>query len=72
MTTAENVKTTKEQLEIAELAAPLAKYLRDNNMICGVALVTMNGVSLYWEWLTADYEDNFTKVLPPRSPGLPR
>lgn len=62
---------TKEQLEIGELAKPLAKYMEENKMHCAVVMVTMNGVALYWEGFTAYYADNFEKLVKPRSPGLP-
>lgn len=62
---------TKEQREIGTLAKPLAKYMEYNNMHCAVVLVTLNGVSLYWEGFTANYADNFEKLIQPHLPGLP-
>lgn len=56
-----SVEPTKEQLEIAELAKPLAQYLRDNN-ICGEVIVSMNSVALRWEGFTARYRDGFHEV----------
>lgn len=63
-------KPTKEQLEIGALAKPLAEYMEDNNMHCAVVLVTLNGVSLYWEGFTAKYADNFERLVQPLLPGL--
>lgn len=56
---------TKEQLEIAELAKPLARYLEENMMI-GEVVVSMNTVALRWEGFTARYFNNFETIAPPR------
>ena len=71
MTHDENVKVTQEQHEIAELASPLAKYLTDKDMVCAVVLVTMNGVALYWEGFAGEYENEYTKIVPPRHIDFP-
>ncbi|MNI97224.1 hypothetical protein D3C76_224610 [compost metagenome] len=55
---------TKEQLEIAELAKPLARYLEENMMI-GEVVVSMNTVALRWEGFTARYVNNFETIAPP-------
>ena len=55
---------TKEQLEIAELAAPLARYMSDN-IICGEVIVTMNTVALRWEGFTAKYCDDYQNIKAP-------
>lgn len=55
------VEPTKEQLEIAELAKPLARYLY-NNAICGEVVVSMNTVALRWEGFTAEYYDDFKNI----------
>lgn len=56
---------TKEQLEIAELAKPLARYLCEN-AICGEVIVSMNTVALRWEGFTARYSDGFETIMQPR------
>ncbi len=56
---------TKEQLEIAELAKPLARYLRDND-ICGEVVVSMDTVALRWEGFTAGYSGDYETIGPPR------
>lgn len=58
------VEPTKEQLEIAELAKPLAQYLYKNDM-CGEVVVSMTTVALRWEGFTAEYYDDFKSVGPP-------
>lgn len=55
---------TKEQLEIAELAAPLSRYLSDN-VICGEVIVTMNTVALRWEGFTAEYSEDYCQIKQP-------
>ncbi|GIP14360.1 hypothetical protein J40TS1_00020 [Paenibacillus montaniterrae] len=56
---------TIEQLEIAELAKPLARYLEEN-MIIGEVIVSMNTVALRWEGFTARYGSDFETIEPPR------
>ncbi len=58
------VEPTKEQLEIAELAKPLARYLEEN-MIIGEVIVSMNTVALRWEGFTARYVNGFETIAPP-------
>lgn len=61
----EPVQTTREQLEIAELAIPLAKYLNDN-LICGEVIVSMDTVALHWEGFTAKYCDDYQRIDAPK------
>ena len=60
----EFISPTKEQLEIAKLAAPLAKYMFDNT-VCGSVIVTMDSVALYREGFTAMYTEDFDKLKSP-------
>lgn len=54
----------KQQLEIAELAKPLARYLEDN-MIIGEVIVSTNSVALRREGFTAMYTEDFETIEPP-------
>ena len=60
------VQATREQVAIAELAIPLAKYLKDNDIICCEVIVSMNTVALRWEGFTAQYYDDYSRIDAPK------